>query len=190
MPFCIYFSRGVFNMEYSEDFSFFNSYLTEGEYILWRGKPQKISLFSPSDIILLPFSIMWLSFSIFWEILAIKSGSSIFFALWGLPFILIGLYMLFGGFIRRLRIKNKTFYAVTNKKVIIKKGQNIEMYGAEDLPPMSIKLHKNGNGTIIFRQDIYSRRSGTRVFYFSFENIPDYIQAQNAVNRMDKSTRN
>ena len=121
MPFCIYFSGGVFNMEYSEDFSFFNSYLTEGEYILWRGKPQKISLFSPSDIILLPFSIMWLSFSIFWEILAIKSGSSIFFALWGLPFILIGLYMLFGGFIRRLKIKTRPFMLSPTKRSLSKK---------------------------------------------------------------------
>ena len=66
---------------------------------------------------------------------------------------------------------------------MIKRGNRIAMYDAWDLPPMSIRIHKNGNGTIVFQETVYGtgRRSGTR--YFALEN---FEQAQNAISRIDR----
>ena len=66
---------------------------------------------------------------------------------------------------------------------MIKRGNRIAMYDAWDRPSMSIRIHKNGNGTIVFQETVYGtgRRSSTR--YFALEN---FEQAQNAISRMDR----
>ena len=77
---------------------------------------------------------------------------------WGLPFIGIGLYLLFGRFLQTLYLRDKTFYIITNKKLIIRSGNKVRIYRAEDLPPMD----------------------------FALENIADVAGAQNALGRMER----
>lgn len=175
-------------MEYAEDFSFVTPYLQSGEHILWRGRPSKGNFFSARDAVVLPFSLMWLAFCVFWEVAAIKSGGSVFFMLWGLPFIAVGLYMLFGGFLRRARLRGKTFYVITNQKILIKSGSNINIYDGAELPPMQIKLHKSGNGTIIFADEVYTRRGRMHATYCVLENLADVTQAQRAAVTMKKNS--
>ena len=100
-------------------------------------------------------------FSLFWEIMAIKS-KVVFMMLWGLPFVGIGAYLLLGSPIRAAYLRNRTYYVITNKKIIIKKGSKIEMHDGRDLPPMDIEIHKNGNGTIpvsYTHLDVYKRQA-------------------------------
>lgn len=173
-------------MNYADDYEFCRRYMIDDEYILWRGRPEKGNIFTGRDIIVVLFSIMWLLFSLFWEITVIKSGTSFFLVLWGLPFVGVGLYMLFGRFIHTAYLRDKTFYVITNKKIIIKRGNRIEMHDERDLPPMDITIHKNGNGTILFCEDVYTRRGGSHRTYFMLENIADVAEAQNAVSMMEK----
>ena len=173
-------------MNDTENYHFYKPYLTDQEQVLWTGMPEKGRLFTGQDFVLLPFGIVWLAFSLFWEVAALKSSAPLFSSLFGLPFIGIGVYLVFGVFIQRLRLRGRTFYAITNKKIMIKRGNRMAMYDAWDLPPMSIRIHKNGNGTIVFQETVYGtgRRSSTR--YFALENIADFEQAQNAISRMDR----
>lgn len=66
---------------------------------------------------------------------------------WGLPFIGVGLYLLFGRFLQTLYLRDKTFYIITNKKLIIRSGNKVRIYRAEDLPPdghpSAQKRHRN-----------------------------------------------
>ena len=107
-------------------------------------------------------------------------------AIWGLPFVGVGIYLLFGRFIQSICLRNKTFYIITNKKLIIRSGGKIKLYQAEDIPPMDIHLHKNGNGTILFWQESYRRNGRRYSSYFALENIADVAGAQNAISRMEK----
>lgn len=173
-------------MTYQEDYNFYNRYMLEDEYILWQGSPAKGNIFTKRDLIMVPFSIMWLSFAVFWELSAIKTTHSPFLMLWGLPFILVGLYMLFGRFIQTAYLRNKTFYVITNKKIIIKRGSRISLHDGRDLPPMDIEIHKNGNGTIFFIEEVYTRSNRRHRTYFMLENLPDVAQAQNAVSMMER----
>ena len=79
-------------MEILNDFEWLNSELVPGEAVLWKGKPNDKKLLSAQDIFLIPFSIMWCGFAIFWEITAIASGAPFFFAVWGIPFVCVGLW--------------------------------------------------------------------------------------------------
>lgn len=173
-------------MEYTDAYNFIKPYLVNDEYILWKGKPEKGNIFIRREIITSLFGLFWLAFSLFWEASAIKSSGSLFFALWGIPFICIGLYLVFGRFIQTAYLRNKTFYVVTNKKLIIKKGNRITMYDGKDLPPMDIEIHKNGNGTIFFCEEVYTRKGHRHNTYVTLENIREISQAQNAISQMNQ----
>ncbi len=173
-------------MEYTNEYEFCKHYLLEDEYIVWKGKPQKGHLITSKDIVMIPFSIVWCLFTIVWEGAAFLSGASIFFAIWGLPFIAVGFYMLFGRFIYAASMRTKTLYVVTNKKIIAKVGNHIKVYDGKTLPPMDIEIHKNGNGTITFIYDRGMRNGKSYTDYFAMENLEDVMQAQNAINRIER----
>ena len=108
---------------------------------------------------------------------------TLFLIIWMIPFVCVGLYMAFGKIIQKIYLRNKTFYVITNKKLMIKKGRKIQIYNGNDLPPMEIKIHNNGLGTIIFSEFVYTgRRRYHR--YIMLENLIDVVQAQNAIEVM------
>ena len=170
----------------TEDFDFCRPYILSDERILWQGRPEKGNIITRKDAVLIPFGAFWLAFSLFWEIMAIKSSGSFIFALFGIPFVAVGAYLLFGRLLHAAYLRDKTFYIITNKKIIIKSGSRIKMHDARDLPPMDIEIHKNGNGTILFTEEVYTRKGRRHSTYFALENLADVVQAQNAVSMMDK----
>ena len=79
----------------------FQGDLGQGERILWAGQPDPNKLFGTADVFLVPFSPMWGGFAIFWEasVLGLTTGSRgapLFFVLWGVPFVLVGQYFIWG----------------------------------------------------------------------------------------------
>ena len=107
----------------------FQSDLTPGEAVLWTGQPNGKVIFHTSDFALIPFSLLWGGFAIFWESDVLgywgtphKTGTnpvSWFMVLWGIPFVVIGQYLIWGRFVFQWWRKKKTFYAVTDKRVLI-----------------------------------------------------------------------
>ena len=81
-------------------------HLDNNEKLIWSGQPQKGIIFRKADIIVIPFSLLWCGFAIFWFTTALKSGAPILFALFGLPFGVIGLIFVFGRFLMRWPAKN------------------------------------------------------------------------------------
>jgi uncharacterized membrane protein len=129
-------------------------HLSSGERIEWVGRPDTAKHFTRGDVFLVPFSIMWGGFSIFWEASAIAGGAGPFFALWGIPFVVIGLYFIFGRFIYKARRKRRTIYAVTNRRVMtIVRGRHDESVDAtylRSVPNISTSAVSNGRGSIEF----------------------------------------
>ncbi|MGO9170512.1 MAG: hypothetical protein ACLP7P_00900 [Rhodomicrobium sp.] len=76
--------------------------LDHGERLLWSGMPRQGIFFRPSDIFMVPFSLFWGGFAFFWEFTAMTSNKSqSFFPLFGIPFVLIGIYIIAGRFFCR-----------------------------------------------------------------------------------------
>ena len=100
--------------------------LVSGESVLWAGQPNGSIVFHREDFFLIPFSLLWGGFAIFWELgvtglsgFSRGHGVPVFFELWGLPFVVIGQYFIWGRFFYAAWLKKQTHYAVTNRRVLV-----------------------------------------------------------------------
>ena len=177
-------------MELVDDFSFCRPYISAGEAVLWKGKPEKGHLFTSQDVLMIPFSIAWCGFAIFWETSVIASGAPFFFKLWGIPFVCVGLYLVFGRFIWSAWIRKRTAYVVTNKKIIRARGNRIDMLEGRNMPAMHVDARRDGTGTIRFGAEWGYYRGGRRNTYpneqaFALENIADVARVQQIISNME-----
>lgn len=95
-----------------------------GESICWAGMPNSQVIFHSDDWVAIPFSLIWTSFFVFCEGSALgkwgkNKQADIFLSLWGIPFLVLGNYMVWGRFLSDAWLKRRTFYAVTNRRVLI-----------------------------------------------------------------------
>ena len=129
-------------------------HLLPSERVGWIGRPDPTKHFTRGDVFLIPFSIMWGGFAIFWEATAITAGAGPVFALWGIPFVVIGLYFIFGRFIYKARRKRRTIYAVTNRRVMTlvrgRSDESVEAAALSSIPNISTSAASNGHGTVEF----------------------------------------
>lgn len=89
--------------------------------------PNPRIIFHPDDWAMIPFSLLWGGFAIFWEAGVLgywENGPKVhptpsFMVLWGIPFVLAGQYFIWGRFLTDYWLKRRTYYAVTNRRVLI-----------------------------------------------------------------------
>jgi hypothetical protein len=132
--------------------------LLPGESILWAGRPNPSVIFHSDDWYLIPFSLFWVAFTSFWEWGVSghfgkqpDSGPSLFMMVWGIPFILVGQYLLWGRYLYDGWLKRRTYYGVTSKRIlIVQDGWNHKSrFNYIDVLPT---IQKDGadNGTLWF----------------------------------------
>lgn len=90
--------------------------------LVWVGRPDPAKHFGPSDVFLVPFSLLWGGFAIFWETTALAQGAPLPFALFGLFFVAVGLYFIGGRFIAKAIRKRQTFYGLTPDRALVAVG--------------------------------------------------------------------
>lgn len=91
-------------------------YLHPDETLLWTGQPYTTRQFRPNPLVVV-FMIFWFGFAVFWTIMAAAAGG--FFAVFGIPFLLIGGYMLYHLFVGQKKQLASAVYAVTDRRAII-----------------------------------------------------------------------
>jgi hypothetical protein len=144
----------------------FNRLLLPGEKLIWTGKPGTGLMLTKMDFLLIPFSLLWGGFAIFWEyqVLTKTQGKAPFFlVLWGIPFILAGIYFIVGRFFVDAYVRSKTFYAITDSRLLIlREGLlgGVQAFQLSQLPAVSFSGSPVGRGTL----DL----SGARPFNRSF----------------------
>ena len=129
------------------------SQLMVGEHLLWSGRPRTGVTLRASDAFIIPFSLLWCGFAIFWEFSVVSSNAPLIMRLWGIPFVLIGLHFVFGRFIVDARQRARSFYALTNQRVIIVSGllsQQTKSLNLRTLSDLTLAERSNGLGTIYF----------------------------------------
>jgi hypothetical protein len=127
--------------------------LVTNERLLWTGKPKTGIVFRRTDAFLIPFSLLWGGFAFFWEAMAIATSTPLFFKLWGIPFVLVGLYIMIGRFFVDAKQRAKTIYGITPYRIIIKSGlftQNIQSFNIKNITGLTLSEKPDGSGTITF----------------------------------------
>src|SRR5262249_42158437 len=132
--------------------------LLPDETLLWAGRPCRKVILHKEDIGLIPFSLLWGGFAIFWEYMATggfqrSDGPNWFFALWGVPFVAIGQYMIWGRFFYAWWKKGRVFYGVTNKRVIVLDrvwGRKVSIAYLDRIPRIEKECRSDGIGTLRF----------------------------------------
>lgn len=172
--------------EFVDDFDFCRSCIDQDEQVLWKGRPSKGRLLGLADVGLLVIGLFFLAFCVLWMSRTLRfTGTSMVFTLMGILFAVVGLYLVVGRLIRKAYLRPRTFYVVTNKKLIIKAGHGLKIYEKQMMPPMRVKYYGDGHGTIIFFENGYNRMGVRRPVYFALENLEDVKQAQKALAMME-----
>lgn len=166
-------------MDVYNEYGWADDFLTDNERVLWRGAPEQGHLFTPMDIFLVPFSVMWCGFAIFWEVTAILSGAPVFFCLFGIPFVFVGLFLVFGRFIVQKRLINNTRYVVTDKRALRYRNGKVDFIDYCSGVKIHTNIGKNGCGTITFGEMPYPMMMGYNMMFefmgngpFMMTNIP------------------
>jgi hypothetical protein len=178
--------------------------LDADEKVLWSGRPRQGILLHGSDIFLIPFSLMWGGFAIFWEVAALYATSRptsnapdfvrFVFPLFGLPFVAVGLYFMFGRFFVDRAQRAKTTYGITNHRVIIRSGlfsRTTKSLNLRTLSDVTLAEKSDGSGTITLgpTAGFYSRFYGAswpgmgRNLAPCFDTIPDAKSVYNILRR-------
>ena len=139
------------------------SELGTDEHLLWAGQPKQGVVLRGSDAFMIPFSLMWGGFAIFWEIMVLSMffvaeerpplGFALIFPLFGLPFVIVGLYMIFGRFIVDSKRRSKTVYGLTNQRIIVVSGLfslKVKSMSLRTLSDVSLSEKSDRTGTITF----------------------------------------
>ncbi len=111
--------------------------LERGERLLWSGMPRQGFRFRPGDLFVVPFR---------------NKGPTIAI-IWGLPFVLIGIYLIIGRFFLDSYLRSGTFYGVTNRRVVIVNGiwtRETKSIDLQRLSEVSLTERPDGSGSIYF----------------------------------------
>lgn len=173
---------------YTDEFAFARPYVAPGDTVLWKGKPGKGHLLGPQDVVMIPFSIFWCGFAIFWEITALTSGAPSFMALFGIPFVAVGLYITVGRFIHSAHTRKRTAYVITRHKIIRARGNRIDVLDSKNMPPYRLVANRDGSGTIRFGENYYYAYGKRYVNnnQFTLENVPDAARVCQILDSMER----
>jgi hypothetical protein len=174
--------------------------LDSGESLLWTGTPRRGLLLRLSDVFLIPFSLLWCGFALFWEVSVIRSDAPIFFRLWGIPFVLAGLYIVAGRFFADARLRARTHYGLTSRRVVIASGlfsRTITSLPLATLNEVTLQERADRSGTILLgrpdpRGAWFSGMQWPGIAHYqtpSFELIPDVKRVYDRVLEAQRAER-
>jgi hypothetical protein len=163
--------------------------LRRGERVLWQGR--QLARLSPRMFGNWFFAIPWTGFALFWSFMAwIGAGqandgsmggqvAAIMFPLFGLPFVLIGCWMLAAPFLARANAAN-TIFAVTDQRVLrlyLGSRLKVDSLEADKIGTLSRSESADGSGTLTIAGS--GRRKG-----FAIGDVADVRQADASVRQL------
>ncbi len=135
--------------------------LGPNERILWAGQPKLGLVLRSNDAVQIPFSLFLCGIVVFMIGVTIISWLPLFGSVLviplvlvlSMPFVLIVVYITLGRFFSDALWRSKTYYALTNKRVIIISGfmnRNVKSLSLYILSDIRLYQKKDGTGTITF----------------------------------------
>jgi hypothetical protein len=123
------------------------------ETVRWSGAPPAGLLFRRSDFVQIPFSLLWCGFAVFWETSVVRLGAPLFMQLWGVPFVIAGVYFVAGRFVWDAYVRARTRYVVTDRAAYVVTGGfrgGTRRIAGDLLCDVSVERNQDGTGTLRF----------------------------------------
>ena len=102
----------------------------------------------------IPFGLLWGGFAVFWEWNVLRMPNApVVMIVFGAPFVLIGLFMIFGRFFVDAWLRQSVFYALTDRRVLILRSRpsvSFQSISLDRLPEATVNESSDGSGTIRF----------------------------------------
>ncbi len=175
--------------------------LDSDEHVEWVGQPIAGRL-ARSSLPIVVFGIPWTAFAVFWTVMASgittrKGGGewSWVFALWGVPFILIGLGMLTSPYWMQRRAK-RTAYVLTDRRAIVlslgwRSSASVRSFQPGALTDLQRKERADGSGDLVFTNDLSSASRGRSMSTaVGFLAIPNVKEVEARVRRLAQESHN
>ncbi|WP_370677052.1 PH domain-containing protein [Pleomorphomonas sp. PLEO] len=110
----------------------------------------------------------------------LTTSSPVLLKLWGIPFVVIGLYLIAGRFFADAWARRNTVYAITNKRVLVARTRPFPKVTAvplNELGVVNLIEGANGSGTIRFEgaRSTFGRRGFSTSWSPAFDPIPQLI---------------
>ncbi len=153
-------------------------YLGPDEKLLWQGAPATGIKLSGNSLVLSVFGVFFLGFALFWMGMAASMGTGsvvdIFFPLFGLPFVLVGLWLVAGHLFFDAYKRKHARYALTSRRAIIARSMmGRKMLSYEITPQSEISLIEGDLDSVYFARRNYRTRNGARTALIGFRYIGD-----------------
>ncbi|HEX2764001.1 MAG TPA: hypothetical protein VHM92_09220 [Allosphingosinicella sp.] len=135
------------------DLTLWQPWLMPGERLIWTGTPPRGLRLGGYDFFYIPFSLMWGGFAIFWNVMVWTRGAPLLFTIWGLPFLLVGLYLIVGRFLHDAALRAATVYGLTDRRLLILRTwwrRGLRSHDLGNVPALEMKEHPDGRGTLTF----------------------------------------
>jgi hypothetical protein len=148
------------------------------ERLLWWGIPKQGLMLRSADIYRIPFSVLWAGVFFIWEGFAIwrilhgeHGVNPVIMALWGIPFVLIGLYVLVGRFFHDSWRRSQTVYGLTDGRILIARPSRLRSFDLATLGEIELSETGDNTGTIILGADAYGswQWNGEWIYTAAFE---------------------
>jgi hypothetical protein len=179
--------------------------LFAGESICWVGQPNTNVNFHKDDALLIPVSLLWGGYMMFCEAVMLfwSHNTRVSLMLFGIPFVVYGQYLIWGRFFYAAWKKKRTFYAVTNRRVIVVQDgwrRQSAVADLDSLPSSILENGPNGTGTVRFAKwqtehPGCQKLGWTRFDLMAIGNVPTLVDIDNAdfvyrlVSDLQKKTR-
>jgi len=148
-----------------------NAELHDGESIVWSSAPKPGNMVLKTLPVIL-FAIPWTGFAVFWMVMAggFHSGGGFqigsVFALFGLPFVLIGIGMLLSPLLV-IRAARESAYVITDRRAMIFTAKpwgamNITSFPPDQLKSLARTQNSDGSGDVVFEARISSAGNGDK----------------------------
>ncbi|MBI1187880.1 MAG: hypothetical protein GC206_11235 [Alphaproteobacteria bacterium] len=125
----------------------FAKHLEPGETVLWTGRPPQGLLLRRADAVLIPFTFLWLAVGV-WVV-----APDFIFPVEDTVLILVGGYLAVGRFVADAHFRSTTYYAVTDRRILILggfRGKSVETIAFPAAKDVVLRLRDAARGTLVF----------------------------------------
>lgn len=132
-------------------------YLLPGERLVWSGRPKRGIVFKLDNLVLVPLGLAWMGMAVLGAVDALATWrGDIFVGAWSIVALAVGFYLVAGRFLAEAWLRNRLFYAVTNRRLLIlRTGLMPRLRSIEIgfLPVFEYEEHRDGRGSLSFDID-------------------------------------